>query len=37
LLQEVDWWAVGVIAYEMLTGIRAFDIGYDENVAQLYG
>jgi serine/threonine protein kinase len=34
---EVDWWGVGVIAYEMLTGITAFEIGDDETVANLYG
>jgi serine/threonine protein kinase len=35
-LQEVDWWGVGVMAYEMLTGERAFEIGDDGNMAELY-
>jgi serine/threonine protein kinase len=36
-LQEVDWWGVGVVAYEMLTGEKAFEIGDVGGVSELYG
>jgi hypothetical protein len=35
-LQEVDWWGVGVMAYEMVTGVRAFDPGDEESLDELF-
>ena len=30
---EVDWWTIGTLLYEMLTGLPPF---YDENVQEMY-
>jgi serine/threonine protein kinase len=33
LLQAVDWWSVGIIAFELLTGFTPFEEG--DNVPRL--
>lgn len=30
---EVDWWTIGTLLYEMITGLPPF---YDENVQEMY-
>ncbi len=30
---EVDWWTIGTLLFEMLTGLPPF---YDENVQEMY-
>jgi serine/threonine protein kinase len=30
---EVDWWTIGTLLYEMLTGLPPF---YDENTQEMY-
>jgi serine/threonine protein kinase len=35
-LQEVDWWAVGVMAFEMLIGHRPFHYDKERNDEVLF-
>jgi serine/threonine protein kinase len=32
LLQAADWWSVGVIAYELVTGVNPFAVNDSQEV-----
>ena len=34
--RSADWWSVGIILYEMLHGLDAFEIEVTKNSAKLY-